>query len=130
MRMRVGPRFVAVLGECLALTVAGRFLENPLNEALAVRVGQALVVGTPLSIPWLVGLLMDWSSPNRVLTLLEVLFYGALMVYQVLLAIFLPKAMVASEGFLIIPFWGVSVLVVTIVPILSWHGRKRAKRTS
>ena len=131
MTMRVGPRFVAVLGECLGLAVAGRYLGNPLNGASEVAVGQALAVGTPLSLPWLVSLFMDRSSPRRVLTFVEVLFYGALVVYQVLVLVFLtPKAMMASEGFASIGLWGVCNIVIIFVPILSWHGRERAQRRS
>ena len=73
---------------------------------------------------------MDRSSPDRVLTFVEVMFYGALMVYQVLLLVFLPKALAASEGFASIGLWVVCTPVVTLVPILSWHGRERAERRS
>ena len=104
--------------------------ESP-NGASEVTVGQALAVGTPLSLPWLVWLFMDRSSPRRVLTFVEVLFYGALIVYQVLLLVFLtPKAMMASEGFASIGLWVVCNTVIIFVPILSWHGRERAERRS
>jgi hypothetical protein len=128
--MRVGPRFVAVLGECLALAVAGRFVGDPLNGLSELMVGRALMVGTPLSLPWLVWLFMDRSSPARVLTFVEVLFYGALIAYQVLLLVFLPKVMVSSEGFAGMYLWGVCNAVIIFVPILSWHGRERAQRRS
>jgi hypothetical protein len=88
------------------------------------------MVGTPLSLPWLVWLFMDRSSPARVLTFVEVLFYGALIAYQVLLLVFLPKVMVSSEGFAGMYLWGVCNAVIIFVPILSWHGRERAQRRS
>src|SRR3954470_6830538 len=131
MRMRVGPRFVAVLGECLALMVASRFTSDPhrdLSEELMVS--RVLMVGLPLSFPWLVWLVMDRSSPHRVLTVFEVLFYGALVAYQLLLLIFLPKVMVDSEGFASVGLWGVSTVALTLVPILAVHGRERAQRKS
>lgn len=129
MTKRVGPRFVAVLGECLALTIAGRFIGNPLNGVSELAVSQALMVATPLSLPWLVSLFMDRSSRDRDLSFVEVLFYGALIAYQVLLLVFLsPKAMMASEGFAGIGLWVVCNTIIIFVPILSWH--ERAERRS
>ena len=99
-----------------------------MNGVSELMVGRALMVGTPLSLPWLVWLFMDRSTPGRVLTVVEVLFYAALVAYQVLLLVFLPKVMMASEGFAGIYLWGVCNAVIIFVPILSWHGRERAER--
>ena len=125
----MGPRFVAVLGECLALMVASRFTSDPhrdLSEELMVS--RVLMVGLPLSFPWLIWLFMDRASPHRVLTVFEVLFYGALVAYQLLLLVYLPKVMADSEGFAGVGLWGVSTVALTLVPILAEHGRERAQR--
>jgi hypothetical protein len=129
--MRVGPRFVAVLGECLALMVASRFIGDPRHElSVEVTVGRVLVVGLPLSLPWLIWLFMDRSSPHRGLTVFEVLFYGALVAYQLLLLVFLPKVMADSQGFAGVVLWAVSAVALMLVPLLAVHGRERALRKS
>ena len=81
-----------------------------------------------MSIPWLILWLSNRASPDRALSLLEVGFYGVLMLYEVVLFVLFPKLIVESEGFAMLLIWGISMPVIIFVYLLSWDGRGRAAR--
>jgi hypothetical protein len=124
-----GPRGTAFLGEWLALAAVARLIAGTPRDtskpAVYFVAGIGLAVGTPLSVPWFVLWLSNRASPNRVLSLLEVGFYGVLLLYEVLLLGSFPKLMVESEGFAMPLMWAIGAPIAVLAYLLSRDDRGR-----
>lgn len=90
----------------------------------------ALVLGGPLSVPWLIVWLVSSRAPSRELTVLECLFYGLVLLCELAFFAVWPTWLLSSEGFGLLLVWSLTIPVSVVTVLLSLEGSGRAERKS
>jgi hypothetical protein len=109
----------------VATATLARVSADSWPDPLSIAAG-VLIVGAPLSAPWLVFLLMNLRVPLRSLGVIESVFYVALLVNEGTLFFRLPGLESRSEGFVSLYLVWIS-FPVTMVACLLTLGAKKAK---
>jgi hypothetical protein len=129
-----GPRGLVIVGElCVVAALVRICVGASLDESSGVVssiAGLALVLGGPLSVPWVIVWLINLQAPSRELTVLERLFYGLVLLCEVALFVVWPTWLLTSEGFGLLLVWGLTIPVGVVTVLLSLEGSARAERKS
>jgi hypothetical protein len=119
---------VALVGLSLATVIAGRVFPH---RSLADLVDVALFAWAPVGLPWMTVLLFGFVKPARTsLTWIELAFYAGLLAYDVALFVYLPALASRSEGFVMIPVWGLTLVLSCLVVAVEAYGRWAEARRS